>query len=203
MLFKETDKRPFRTYEGPLPLSSVRLVYALPHPETSTLRDVVIKELRRNKNISKGTDEEMPRRYIDGLHPPLRIPYPETEPEVYDDNEADTLRIEVEQKTWVPSLARPPMPQSIIDELRNKYSKFRDRHDDAYIAKKTKQEEEAVQKKKSIVKMMTPLQELHKKERAEKRARRKPQLSEETLHKIGEVMARNEAVKSTQEPMVQ
>ena len=203
MLVKETDKRPFRVYEAPLPLSSVRLVYPLPHPETGAARDVVIKELRRNKNISRGTDEEMPRRYIAGVHPPIRIPYPEKEPEVYNDNDVDTLRIEVEQKTWVPTLAQPPMPASIIDELRNKYSKFRDRHDDEYIAKKMKQEEEVIKKKNSIVKMMTPLQELHRKERDEKRARGKPQLSEDTLQKIGEVMARNGVVQSIQEPMVQ
>ncbi|MCJ1233965.1 hypothetical protein MMC14_001923 [Varicellaria rhodocarpa] len=197
MLIKETDKRPFRTYEAPLPLSSVRLVYPLPHAETGGLRDTIIKELKRNQKISRGTDEEMPRRYIAGLNPPLRIPYPDKEPEEYDDHDVDTLRIEVEQKTWVPTLARSPMPPSIIDELRNKYSKFRDRHDDRYIAKMNLKEEEVMKRRKSIVKMMTPLQELHMKERAEKRARGKPTLSEETLGKIGEVMAKN-SVKSTQ-----
>ena len=190
MLSKEADKRPFRTFDCPLPFSSVRLVYPLPNPETGTLRDVVIKELRKNKQPPKNSTETRPRRYIAGLHPPTRIPYPEKEPEEFEDNDVDTLRIEVEEKTWVPTLLRPPMPPGIIDELRNKYSKFRDRHDESFIAKKLKEDEEAAERKNSAKKMMTPLKELHRKERAEKKARGKPQLSEETLQKIGEVMAR-------------
>ena len=43
--------------------------------------------------------------------------------------------------------------------------------------------------------MMTPLKELHRKERAERKARGKPQLSEELLAKIGEVMAQNQPPK--------
>ncbi|KAL9118099.1 MAG: hypothetical protein Q9187_005359 [Circinaria calcarea] len=191
MLTKESDKRPFRTYDCPIPLRSVRLVYPLPHPETGILRDVVIQELRKYKNPPKGSTDLRPRRYIAGLDPPTNVPYPEKEPEEFEDNDVDTLRIEVEERTWVPTLRQPPMPSSIIDELRNKYSKFRDRHDDSFIAKKLREEEEAAERKNSTKKMMTPLKELHRKERAEKKARGKPQLSEETLHKIGEVMARS------------
>ena len=190
MLTKETDKRPFRTYDCPFPFSSVRLVHPLPHPETGVLRDVVIKELRKSKLPPKKSTDARPQRYIAGLDPPTNIPYPEKEPEEFEDNDVDTLRIEVEEKTWVPTLRRPPMPPGIIDELRNKYSKFRDRHDESFIAKKLKEDEEAAERKNSAKKMMTPLKELHRKERAEKKARGKPQLSEETLQKIGEVMAR-------------
>lgn len=166
------------------------------------MRDVVIKELRRNKNPPKRSTDSRPRRYIAGLDPPTMIPYPEKEPEEFEDNDIDTLRIEVEERTWVPTLRRPPMPPSIIDELRNKYSKFRDRHDDSFIAKKLREDEEAAEKKKtSAKKMMTPLKELHRKERAEKKARGKPQLSEETLQKIGEVMARSMPSRSAEQAL--
>ena len=183
MLVGESDKRPIRTYEIPIPLSSVRLVYPLPHPETGILRDVVIKELARDNG----------GRCIAGLTPTTRIPYPEKEPEVHEDYDIDTLRIEVEAKTWVPTLLRAPMPQGVIDELRNKYSKFRDRHDEDFIARKVKEDEDAEEQKKPAKSMMTPLKELHRKERAEKKARGKPVLDEEMLAKIGEVMARKSA----------
>ena len=194
MLSKEADKRPYRVYEVPIPLRSVRLVYPLPHPETGILRDVVIKELRKSKLAPRRSSDDRPLRYIAGLDPPTNIPYPAKEPEKHEDNDVDTLRIEVEQQTWVPTLRRPPMPPSIINELRNKYSKFRDRHDEAFIAKKVKEDEEVEERKRSIRKMMTPLKELHKKERAERKARGKPQLSEETLEKIGAVMSQNKPV---------
>ena len=183
MLVGEQDKRPVRSFEAPIPLSFLRLVHPLPHPDTGALRDVVIKELQRT---GRG-------RYIAGLEPPTEIPFPEKEPEVHEDYDIDTLRIEVEERTWVPTLLRPPMPLGVIDELRNKYSKFRDRHDAAFVARKMKEDEAAEEKKKSSKGMMTPLKELHRKERAERKARGKPVLSEDKLERIGEVMARNRA----------
>lgn len=192
-MISETDKAPIRPYEVPLPLSAVRLVAPLPHPETGILRDVIIKELKlKPKSLRELKGEDPPSRFIAGLQPATLIPYPETEPEVFEDNDCDTLRIEVEEQTWVPTLLKPPMPGSIIDELRGKYSKFRDRHDEAFLAKKIQEDNAAKERKNSIRKMMTPLKELHRKERAEKKARGKPQLSEELLSKIGEVMARNQ-----------
>lgn len=192
LLLNETDKTPIRPYDFPIPLSAVRLVVPLPHPETGALRDVVIKELKiKPQSLRELKGEDPPSRFIAGLKPATLIPYPETDPEVFEDNDCDTLRIEVEEQTWVPTLLKPPMPSSIIDELRGKYSKFRDRHDEAFLAKKVQEDVEAEERKKSIMKMMTPLKELHRKERAEKKARGKPQLSEEMLSKIGEVMARN------------
>ncbi|MCJ1245996.1 hypothetical protein MMC30_003200 [Trapelia coarctata] len=192
LLINESDKTPIRPYEVPIPLSAVRLVAPLPHPETGVLRDVVIQELKlKAKSLRELKGEDPPSRFIAGLKPATLIPYPETEPETSEDNDCDTLRIEVEEQTWVPTLLKPPMPGSIIDELRGKYSKFRDRHDEAFLAKKIQEDVEAEERKKSIRKMMTPLKELHRKERAEKKARGKPQLSKELLSKIGEVMARN------------
>ena len=192
LLMNETDKTPIRSYDVPIPLSAVRLVAPIPDPETGLLRDVVIKELNmKAKTLRELKGEDPPSRFIAGLKPAMLIPYPEKEPETFEDNDCDTLRIEVEEQTWVPTLLKPPMPGSIIDELRGKYSKFRDRHDEAFIAKKIQEDVEAEERKKSIRKMDTPLKELHRKERAEKKARGKPQLSEELLSKIGEVMARN------------
>ncbi|MCJ1389354.1 hypothetical protein MMC18_002210 [Xylographa bjoerkii] len=198
LLLNEADKTPVRPYEVPIPLSAVRLVAPLPHPETGALRDVVIKELRLEKpGFAQLSGEDPPTRFIAGVKPAIQIPYPERAPEEFEDHDIDTFRIEVEERTFVPTLVRPPMPTGIIDELRNKYSKFRDRHDDAFIAKKMEEDRIAEERKRSIRKMDTPLKELHRKERAERKARGKPVLSQKTLAQIGELMAKNAVPESS------
>ena len=92
----------------------------------------------------------------------------------------------------MPTLLHEPMPGSVIDELRNKYSKFRDRHDRDYLEKLEKEDEKAVEKKRwGELSMMTPLQEMHAKRQAERQAKGAPELGPEMLARIGEVMARN------------
>lgn len=187
MLVNEVDKRRVRSMEAPVSISAVRLVYPFPHPDTGIVRDVIIKHLIADSNI----------RYIPGLG--TRIPWPAKEPEKHEDHDDDTLRMEVEAQTWVPTLLRPPMPSSVIDELRNKYSVFRNRHDEEYIAKK-KAEDAETQRRKSMGAMMrTPIKQLNRKERAENRARGKPELSEDVLARIGEVMTAKQGSGSTAE----
>ena len=188
MLMTETDKRPIRTMEAPIPLSALRLVHPLPHPETGELRDVVIKELKRAR-----TWKNEIVRCIAGVNPRIVIPSPEKVPEEHEDHDIDTLRIEVEEKTFVPSLLRPPMPETVIDELRNKYSKFRDRHDEDFIARKMKEDEEAAANKRTRERMRTPLKETLRRERMAKKALGRPMLSEDTLARIGELMAAKRA----------
>ena len=53
----------------------------------------------------------------------------------------DTPRITTELETWHPSLGMPPFPISVIDELRGKYSRFRTRHTDEYIAEQLAKDE--------------------------------------------------------------
>lgn len=181
MLINEIDKRPVRSFEAPVPLSSVCLVYRLPHPETGVVRDVIVKKLIANAG----------ERIIPGLG--TKIPWPRKGPEKHDDHDDDTLRMEVEAQTWVPTLLRPPMPPSVIDELRNKFSVFRTRHDEDYIAKKMEEDGEKQKKKSMRALMRTPVKQLNRKERMEKKVRGKPELSEDMLAKIGEVMAAKRA----------
>ena len=75
----------------------------------------------------------------------IHIPWPEeslAEP-THVDEVADTLRIDVEEKSFLPTLLRPPMPASVIDELRNKYGKFRERHDEEWVAMKEAEDRRA------------------------------------------------------------
>merc|ERR1711939_384049 len=98
------------------------------------------------------------------------IPWPEKADEYHEDFENDTLRLNVDEQTFRPFLLHPPMPLSVIDELRNKFSRFRTRHDWDFIERKELEDE-----------------------REEKRK----DLSDEQLAKIGEVIAAERA-KATQ-----
>ena len=197
MLVNDPDKTPTRPYPLPVPLSDVKLVAKLPNPETGVERDVVINELKIEKNYGRDRDTIPFKRRIAGVVPRTYIPLPKKEDPEYDDYDSDTLRLDVEESTWMPTLREPPMPASIIDELRNKYGTFRTRHDDWYIAKKEEEDRKARESKEMLnLKMVTPMQELKMKEKAEKQAKAAPRLSDEMLAKIGEIMVRNRQVQS-------
>ena len=181
-----------------VPFQAIRLVHPLKDPATGKVRDVVINELAvRNYYKDKATGRETWSRVVPGLN--IEIPWPKAFEEAerhqmegtFEDHECDTLRIDVEERSFVPTLLRPPMPTEVIDELRNRYSKFRTRHEPAYVARKEAEEAEKAARRKSISTMQTPLQELNAKVKAERRARGQPELTDDMLARIGEIMARN------------
>lgn len=183
---------PVLTKEAPIPLSAVRLVYPLRDQRTGTFRDVIIKKLERTpaSERRKGVDP----RYIADTEPQIHIPLPKVEEKKDElpEHEIDTLRIEVEEKTWTPMLNQPPMPPSVIDELRNKYSIFRDRHDDSWVrARETSAAEREKAAREREVMMLTPLEELRRLKKLERSKVMKEPLNSETLMLIGELMARH------------
>ncbi|KAH8821187.1 hypothetical protein F5884DRAFT_77577 [Xylogone sp. PMI_703] len=185
----DSDRRPIRSLPKPVPLTSVRLVYPLTNPETGETRDVIIKKLVNSRvwhDRHSGTTKWS--RIVPGLD--IVIPWPKKEPKQYKDNDCDTLRLDVEVRSFVPTLLRPPMPESVIDELRNKYSIFRTRHDPEYIEKKMAEDQENEAKKKLAEEMRSPLKELNRKERKLRKAKGKGELTSDMLAKIGEVIAR-------------
>lgn len=181
-----------------VPIQAVRLIHPLRDPETGKVRDVIINELTPTGVIrDKPTGRVTWNRVVPGLN--IEIPWPrifedaeraEME-QTLPDNECDTLRIDVEEQTFVPTLLQPPMPAEIVDELRNRYSKFRTRHEPEYLAKKEAEEAEKVARRKATQTMRTPVQELNAKIRLERKERGQPVLTDRMLEKIGEVMARN------------
>lgn len=186
---EDGDRRPVRSIEMPVPLTSVRLVFALKDKETGIRRDVIVKELintRMWRDRHLGTTRWS--RMIPGLN--IKVPWPTREPKKRVDYPSDTYRMEVEVKSFVPTLLRPPMPGSVIDELRNKYSKFRTRHDPEYIEAKIKEDIEKEEKKKMIREMWTPLKEINRRERKLRRAKGKGKLTRKLLTRIGEVIAK-------------
>ncbi len=85
------------------------------------------------------------------------------------------------------------MPMSVIDELRNKYSKFRTRHDPEYIAAKMEEDRQKEESKKLMRQMSTPLKEINRRERKLRKAKGKGVLTRPMLERIGEVIARKRA----------
>jgi len=175
-----------------LPAADVKLVYPLPDPETDIPRDVIIDRLvlvnRRYDKDKREWDDG--HRLIPGTD--TVIPWPEKSEPQHEANPDDTLRITSEHQTFRPFLLHPPMPSSVLDELRNKYSKFRTRHDWEYIQQKN-QEDAKMGKRKELIKgMRTPLQELAELRRRQREVREK-ELSEQQLVKIGEVIAQERA----------
>ena len=186
---EDSDKRPLRSIAKPVPLTSVRLVYPLTDPETGITRDVIVKKLVNSKIWhDKHTGTTRWTRIIPGLN--VKVPWPKIEPKEHKDNDCDTLRLDVEVKSFVPTLLRPPMPGSVIDELRNKYSIFRTRHDPEYIEQKKLEDLEKETKKKLAEQMRTPLKEINKRERKARKAKGKGQLTAEMLERIGKVITR-------------
>jgi large subunit ribosomal protein L24 len=193
---EDGDKRPVRTMAKPISVSSVRLVFPYTDPETGVTRDVIATKIV-NGNIfhDRYTGRKSWARYVAGLD--IIIPWPKLEPKKHKDYDCDTLRIDVEVKTFIPTLLRPPMPSTVIDELRNKFSKFRTRHDEEYIQKKEQEEEEKQRKLKMTAEMRTPLKELRRAELKQLKAKGKPKLTDEMLVKIGEVIAKNSLLEGT------
>jgi len=180
-----------------VPISSVRLVHPLPDPVTGTVRDVIIRELKPIRIAhDRPTRKVFFSRMVPGLN--VQIPWPKVAPKSREEYEVDTARLEVEERTFVPTLLRPPMPDAVLDELRNRYSKFRTRHTPEYVAEVAAREAE----KKSRLKgaradeMLLPVQEYNRKMRELRRERGKPELTEEMLEKIGEVIAKNRLARS-------
>ncbi|PGH07841.1 hypothetical protein GX51_01551 [Blastomyces parvus] len=133
----DSDKRPYRSIPVPYRFDEVRLVVPLHNSETGKVEDVVVKHMYGGEpyiDHPYGVDTPKHTRYISELD--VEIPWPQRPLPDHPDAAVDTLRIEVEARTHIPSLNAYPFPATIIDELRNKFSKFRTRHDPEWVVEK-------------------------------------------------------------------
>jgi large subunit ribosomal protein L24 len=160
-------------------------------PVTGVMRDVVIRELKpQGRRFDPVTRKASFKRVVPGLN--VSIPWPKREPPVFADTASDTARHVVEERTFLPTLLRPPIPEGVIDELRNKFSKFRTRHEAWFVERLEAAAERKATRWARIKEMRTPLGELHVAERERRKARGQPVLTDEMLEKIGEVIARTQ-----------
>lgn len=166
------DDRPFRTMSLPIPFNDVRLICALRNPETRVLEDTVIDNVHCGPPfIERHSDSILPRhtRFIAGTD--VELPWPQDSlPDLQENPSVDTTRMEVTRKTYSPTLTDFPLTPGVIDELRNKYSTFRTRHDEEYLQKKREENVRAEWKKSKT--LMTPMEEFRKLEAEQKQQER-------------------------------
>ncbi|KAG6141063.1 hypothetical protein E4U50_002276 [Claviceps purpurea] len=196
--------QPPQSKAAPISLSAVRLVYPIPDPATGIVRDTIINQLKPQRANMKSPNMTFERweygkkwdRVALGLN--MIIPWPKVEPPEAHTSEADTIRTEVEHRTFHHTLLTPPMPEAVIDELRNKYSRFRTRHEPWYVDKTLRREAASKHtREEGLRAMQTPLDEFKEKQRELKASKGEPVLSEDMLEKIGQLMAKKEGEASS------
>jgi large subunit ribosomal protein L24 len=105
---------------------------------------------------------------------------------------ADSIGDGVTAPTFQPDISSPPFHLSIIDELRNKYSKYRLRHDDDFVEKMIAIDTKAELRAKSVDLMTTPAKDLYRKQKAEAiELAKKQELTNKSLEILGTYMQNN------------
>lgn len=184
-----------RSAPMPLSIGSIRLVYPITNPETGVTKDTVINQLKGippnmkspNMTLDRWENGKKWDRVVPGIN--VVIPWPEAHVPEYTTQVADTIREQVEDRTFYYSLLSPPMPEQVLDELRNKFSKFRTRHEGWYVQKREADEATKKARQESVLSMQTPLQEFHAMQRELRAAQGEPELTSEMLEKLGAVIA--------------
>lgn len=188
-----------RSAAMPISIDSIRLVYPLPDPETGITKDVIIHQLKATSADMSSPNMTFDRwqygKKWDRVVPSLNvvIPWPKVEAPEFQATAADTVREQVEERTFYYSLLSPPMPENVIDELRNKYSRFRTRHEQWYVEQKEAEDDAQQRRHDTLRAMQTPLDEFHERQREIRDSEGEPELSEEMLQKLGEIMAKKKA----------
>jgi len=183
----------------PITIDAIRLVYPVTDPATGVTRDSIIRQLKaippnmqsENMTLDRWEYGNKWDRVVPGIN--VVIPWPEVKVPDFVTHDGDTPRETVEDRSFYYNLLTPPMPSPVLDELRNKYSRFRTRHEPWYVAKK---EAEAAAKKRGhemLVAMQTPGDEFGAQRKAAKAAKGEPELSEEMLEKLGQIIAQTKA----------
>lgn len=186
------DHRPTRSVERPVYLHKVRLVIPLPDAETGAMRDVIVKKLVSGPVWHDHvTDSRKWDRYVADTD--IKVPWPKVDEPVYEAYDCDTLRQEVEEITYTPQLRVAPFPSSVLDELRNKYSVFRKRHDPEFVERMIQIDKDAEKKKRLDKSMRSPLKIIARLKRKLRKAKGKPRLSPEMKQRISEAIANKQA----------
>lgn len=124
----------------PIPIDDVRLVLPLYDPKTGKTQDTIIQNVTTGGPLQeRPIGSLLPKysRYIEGTM--VNIPWPRQQPPNFEREDVDTPRILADKDTFIPPLNDYPFPYSVMDELRNKFSSFRDRHEPHYLAAKLEQ----------------------------------------------------------------
>lgn len=184
----EELRNPYQAVDLPIPIADIRLVVPMRDDTTNEVKDIIVRHLRGGEPIVErehGVSTPKHTRYIEGLD--IEIPWPEAKPPDYKAEECDTLRLTVEEKTYVPSI-NAPFPLSVMDELRNPFSRTRSRHEPEFIDKKLK--EDALEVWKNSRRLLTPRAEYLEQKAKEKRDAHPAEVSDDLQQLIRQEQAR-------------
>lgn len=195
---------PGRSQPMPIVISAIRLVHPITNPDTGITQDVVINELKAVPPNMKSENMTWDRwqygnkwdRVVPGIN--VVIPWPEVKPPELETTTADTVREQVEERSFYYNLLSSPLPETVIDELRNKFSRFRTRHEPWYIEREEAKMAERQHRWDSVRSMATPLDELQEKQRQLRAAQAEPELTDGMLEKLGRIMAQANATTSAE-----
>jgi large subunit ribosomal protein L24 len=184
----QNRKEKFVSNELPIPIDDIRLVVKMQDDRTGAISDVIVKHLRGGKPYTErphGSTLPSHTRYIVGLE--MEIPWPEDELNEFSAEPSDTLRQQVEEATYIPTLIDNAIPEGVEDELRGKFTRGRGRHDFEWMRKKLEEDARATWEKSR--KLLTPGEEYQEMVMKKKRAEGPPVVSEETLDIIRKMQA--------------
>lgn len=156
------------------------------------MRDVIVKNLVSGPTWRDSvTGKRRWNRYVDDSD--IKIPWPEKAEPTYEAYECDTRRNTVEDITYTPRLMESPFPSTILDELRNRYSVFRTRHEPEYVARKVQEDKDAENKKALAKSMRSPMKEIARLRRRMRKQAGKPRISPELKQRIAEIIEKKQA----------
>lgn len=175
-----------------IPFQNVKLVYPIPDAKSGVPKDTIIERMepvgrewdRHKREWTEG------QRLISGTD--TVIPWPVEVEGEWDTYENDTTVDLIDAVTFSPTLLKAPMPLSVIDELRGKYSRFRTRYDWETKEKVTAKADKEEHRKELIKTMRTPLQQLAELRAQQKKAKERD-LTTDQLARIGEIMAQSQS----------
>lgn len=175
---------PFTSLSLPVHIGDVRLVVPLQDNVTGKITDTVVQHVRAGEPFTKprhGVQTPEHTRYIAGAHN-IAIPWPEAADPSFQPGPTDTPASEVEAQTFSPSLSHRPHPESILDELRNKYARTRSQHSPEYIQEKMR--ENAKEQWQRRREMLLPRQASEQRKVEDRHSRPKKMITEETVDLI-------------------
>ena len=169
-------------------------------PDESETEDTKLAREQTKMGQTQGATNKEPGR-LTKLYNRLTGKKPPEEKDKYEDfvkddptTPSDTLRLDIDTPSWTPTLLRAPLPGTIIDELRGKYSKFRTRHDPDFVKRMQRIDSEK-QSRERLIKSGGEVLDTPRKEamlslqaqRRDERVKRGP-LNEKALEGIGRLM---------------
>jgi large subunit ribosomal protein L24 len=185
---QSSSKAPYRAFPQPIRTHNVRLVVPLRDNVTGKIKDTVVEHLRGGEPFIKaeyGFKTPVHTRWIKGLD--IRVPWPESEMRVFEAEAVDTRRVDVDAVSFCPSLAGWAVPDSAVDELRNKYSSRRNVHTQEYVQQKMR--EDAEEYWKTTQRMLSPQQEYWERRAKQKAVKGRAEVTAETLNLIKDMQA--------------